>query len=126
MAKSKYENIYRDGLGLSKDLASAYGGKYQYIYAPLFVKNKELREELIQEENIQAAIKVAESADLILTSVGSISAKSWGYFLSEKSIEVLAKKGAIKADAILGALRGDYIDTLIIDEECANRVIEMI
>ena len=32
----------KDGLDLSKDLASAYGGKYQYIYAPLFVKNKVL------------------------------------------------------------------------------------
>lgn len=39
MGAANINSPEKDGLDLSKDLASAYGGKYQYIYAPLFVKN---------------------------------------------------------------------------------------
>ena len=32
--------------------------------------------------------------------------------------------GQAKAEAIVGALRGGFIDTLIIDTECAEKVVE--
>lgn len=158
----------KDGLDLSKDLASAYGGRYQYIYAPLFVKNKEVKESLIQDENIRGALELAQNADVILTSVGSITHKSWRNYLSSKTLDILEKKGAIghiggrffdiggkeldtslaermigidfsklkggqelvciacgenKAEPVLGAIRGNYIGTLIIDEKCAEKIL---
>lgn len=161
----------KDALDLSKDLASAYGGKYQYIYAPLFVKNKELKENLIQDDNIKSALQLACNADIILTSVGSISSKSWNHYLSGKTLESLGKKGVVghigghfydlfgntpddsiedrmiglakadikncketicvaygagKAEAVLGAINGRYISTLITDEECANRILDIL
>ncbi len=85
----------KDGLDLSKDLASAYGGRYQYIYAPLFVKNKEVKESLIQDGNIKGALELAQNADVILTSVGSIIHKSWRSYLSSMTLDILEKKGAI-------------------------------
>ena len=47
MGASNVKRPERDAMDLAKDLASAYGGTYQYIYAPLFVKNRELKEELV-------------------------------------------------------------------------------
>lgn len=160
----------RDALDLSKDLASAYGGKYQYIYAPLFVKTRELKESLIQDESIRGALELAKNADVILTSVGSITYKSWSNYLSVKTLENLEKKGVVghigghfydidgreletslaermigigvedlkncneticvaigegKAEVVLGALRGNYIRTLIIDDKCAEKILSI-
>ena len=159
----------KDGLDLSKDLASAYGGKYQYIYAPLFVKNKEVRESLIQDDNIKSALNLAKNADVILTSVGSVVYKTWSNYLSEKMLEGLEEKGVVghigghfydiqgrepdtaliermigigvedlekcreticiafgekKSEAVLGAIRGNYIGTLIVDVKCAEKIFE--
>ncbi len=161
----------KDGLDLSKDLASAYGGKYQYIYAPLFVKNKDVRESLIQDHNIKNALDLAKNADVILTSVGSIVYKSWSNYLSEKFLAALEQEGVVghigghffdiqgqeldtalagrmigvgtedlkkcreticiafgetKAEAVLGAVRGEYINTLIIDEKCVEKILKLI
>lgn len=159
----------RDSLDLAKELAASYGGKYRYIYAPLFVKTKELREELIQDPNIMDVLNLARSANVILTSVGSIVYKTWKDSISLQVLEDLEKRGAVghigghfydrdglevhtaltermigiqledfrkaqdvicvagmeeKVEAILGALRGGYIDTLITDEFAAARMIE--
>ena len=50
MGASSVKRPERDAMDLAKDLASAYGGNYQYICAPLFVKNRELKESLIQDQ----------------------------------------------------------------------------
>ena len=160
----------RDSLDLSKELAASYGGTYHYIYAPLFVKSKTLRESLIQEPNIKKTLDLARRANVILTSVGSIASKSWKDFIQPGSLEKLSEKGAIghigghfydiqgqeiltslsqkmigidlddirkvdevicvagmeeKAEAVLGAVRGGYIDTLIIDQYAARRMLEL-
>lgn len=60
MGAANINKPVRDALDLSKDLASAYGGKYQYIYAPLFVKTRELKESLIQDESIRGALELAK------------------------------------------------------------------
>lgn len=75
MGASNVKRPERDAMDLAKDLASAYGGTYQYIYAPLFVKNKELKEILIQDDTIKTALQIAQNADVILTSVGSVEYK---------------------------------------------------
>lgn len=159
----------KDALDLSKDLASAYGGKYQYIYAPLFLKNKEIKESLMQDDHIKSALQLAKKSDVILTSVGSISSKSWEHYLSTKTLKMLEDKGVVghivghfydicgnepvsslssrmiglekedikecketicvavgekKSEAVLGAIRGGYISTLITDEKCADKILK--
>ena len=41
MGASNVKRPERDAMDLAKDLASAYGGTYQYIYAPLFCEKIE-------------------------------------------------------------------------------------
>lgn len=158
----------KDAMDLAKGLASAYGGKYQYIYAPLFVKNKELKNSLIQEDDIKNVLDLSKHADVMLTSVGSIQSKSWNNYLSERTLERLEEKGAVghiaghfydimgneietnlsermigveiddirscadlicvaygesKAEALLGALRANLVNTLILDEKCAKKIL---
>lgn len=169
MGASNINRPERDAMDLAKDLASAYGGSYQYIYAPLFVKTKELRDSLIQDTTIERALGLAKNADVILTSVGSVEYKTWENYLGEKTFNLLGKKGAIghigghffdkegkelstklsarmigvgyddlekcknvvcvaygeaKGKAVAGALRGGFINTLIIDSACAKKVLE--
>lgn len=169
MGASNVKRPERDAMDLAKDLASAYGGTYQYIYAPLFVKNKELKESLIQDDTIKTALHLAQNADVILTSVGSIEYKTWENYLGESTFHLLGSKGAIghigghfydingkeintsltdrmigigcddlercknvvcvaygeaKATAIAGALRGGFINTLIIDSACGEKLLE--
>lgn len=171
MGAANIKSPEKDAMDLAKDLASAYGGKYYYIYAPLFVKDKALRDNLVREANIQNVLELSARADIILTSVGSIVYKSWSDYLSKKTLETLEQKGAVghmgghffdregqelatslaekmigihltdirqcrdvvcavcgesKAEAVLGALRGGLINTLIIDENCAGRVLDML
>lgn len=104
MGAANISSPEKDGLDLSKDLASAYGGKYQYIYAPLFVKNREVRESLIQDDNIKNALDLAKHADVIITSVGSVVYKSWSNYLSEKMLATLEEKG------VVGHIGGHFFD----------------
>lgn len=165
MGAANINSPEKDATDLAKDLASAYGGRYQYVYAPLFVKSKELKESLMQEENIRDVVDLARNADVILTSVGSIVHKSWNHYLSEKTLKILEAGGAVghigghfydiqgkelttslaermigidladiqrckevvcvaygegKAEAVMGAVRGGWVDNLIIDESCAQ------
>lgn len=169
MGAANIDSPEKDGLDLSKALASAYGGKYQYIYTPLFVKNKEVKDSLLQDGNIKGALELAQNADIILTSVGSIVHKSWSNYLSEKTLDALGKKGVVghigghffdingkeldsslvdrmigidftklkegqericiafgakKAEPVLGAMKGNYISTLITDEKCAAKILD--
>ena len=169
MGASNVKRPERDAMDLAKDLASAYGGIYQYIYAPLFVKTKELKESLIQDDTIKTALSLAQNADVILTSVGSIEYKTWENYLGESTFHLLGSKGAIghigghfydingkelntsltdrmmgityndlekcknvvciaygeaKAKPIAGALRGGFINTLIIDSACGEKLLE--
>jgi len=168
MGASNMSSPERDSMDLAKDLASAYGGRYQYVHAPLFVQNRVLRESLMEEEYVQSALRLAKGADAILTSVGSIAAKSWSQYLSNKTMEHLEAQGAVghvaghfydvhgrelptsladrmigismkdlcdcrdvicvadgeeKAEALLGAIRAGIVDTVIIDDVCANRIL---
>lgn len=168
MGAANVKRPQQDAMDLAKDLASAYGGNYQYIYAPLFVKSRELKEILVQDDTIQTALRQVKKADVILTSVGSVEYKTWESFLGENTFHLLEHKGAVghigghfydkngkeidtplsgrmigidysdlaacrnvvcvaygeaKADAAAGALRGGFIDTLITDSVCAERMV---
>lgn len=95
MGASNLKRPEQDAMNLAKELASAYGGTYQYIYAPLFVKNKEIKESLIQDDTIQTALHLAQTADMILTSAGSIEYKTWENYLGESTFQFLGNKGAV-------------------------------
>lgn len=97
-------NPQRDSLDFSKELADAYGGKYHYIYAPLFVKTKTLRDSLIQEDNIREVLEIARSANVVLTSVGSMVYKTWKDYVSTDTLVKLEKKGAV------GHIGGHFFD----------------
>ncbi len=161
----------RDSMDLARELAAAYGGKYRYIYAPLFVKSKELRDQIVLEPNIMEVLDLARGANVMLTSVGPMTYKTWKDYISLSTMKELEKRGTVghigghfydlkgntihsaltermigiglydlkkaqevicvagmedKAEAILGALRGGYIDTLITDELAAARILELV
>ncbi len=168
MGAATVKSPEKDALDLAKELASAYGGKYRYIYAPLFVRSRELQESLMQEDNIKEVLDLSRASDVILTSVGPVSSGSGTNYLGEKTMEMLKDKGAVghigghfydrngaeldtslsermiglsleeirecrevvcvacgvhKAEPVLGALRGEFADTLIIDEGCAREIL---
>lgn len=159
----------RDSLELTRVMASAYGGKYNYIYAPLFVSSSAVREELMLAPKIKENLELAAKANIILTSVGHIS-HTWNDYLTKKDIERLEEHHAIghigghfynkdgnevlidlaqrtiaiemdairnvpnvvciasstkKAEAILGAIKGKLINTLITDSETAKKVLTL-
>lgn len=89
------DNPERDSLDFSKELAEAYGGKYYYIYAPLFVRTKELKECLMEEDNIRYVMDIAKSANVILTSVGSMVHKTWKHYVRTGMLEALEQQGAV-------------------------------
>lgn len=170
MGAANIKSPEKDAMELAKNLASAYGGKYYYIYSPLFVRDRKLKEELVQEQNIRKVLELSRHADVILTSVGSIIYKSWSEHLRVKTLDALTRQGAVghigghfydnwgnelqtalmertigitlddikkcpevicvacgesKADAILGALRGGFLNTLITDEKCASQIFAL-
>ena len=133
------------------------------------MKNKELKEILVQDDTIKTALQLAQNADVILTSVGSVEYKTWENYLGESTFHLLGNKGAIghigghfydingkeintslndrmigigyddlercknvvcvaygeaKAAAVAGALRGGFINTLIIDSACGEKLLE--
>ena len=69
-----------------------------------FVKNKELKEILVQDDTIKTALQLAQNADVILTSVGSVEYKTWENYLGESTFHLLGNKGAI------GHIGGHFYD----------------
>lgn len=169
MGSFPVKGLGRDTADLTKNLAMAYGGSYQYLYAPLFVSKADIRNSLNEDVHIKEVLNTARNADIVLTSVGSVAERSWSTYLSEDIWNVLERKGVVgyigghffdsegnevitslldrmigvdmkdlkacqnlicvaygeeKARACLGALRAGLVDTLIVDEKCAGKIME--
>lgn len=163
-----------DSQELVRKVASAYGGKYKYLYAPMYIDNDYVRKALIQEPVLNDTLFLANKADIILTGIGTVdavfSSSLWADYLmrinksdfnlnkavgcifarlydengneididtnkkvvgidlsavhrAKYSIGVAA--GKFKAEAILGALRGQYINVLITDDATATKVLSL-
>lgn len=97
-------NPERDSLDFSRELAEAYGGKYYYIYAPLFVGTPEMRDSLIREDSIRQVLDIARSANVVLTSVGSMIYKTWKGYIQADALELLEQQGAV------GHIGGHFFD----------------
>lgn len=174
MGAAVKDNPEIDSIDLAKQFAKAYGGKYHYLYAPLFVEDSEIKEKLIRDPYIMDTLSLAKRATIILTSVGSIdrttSSTAWNRYINSYTQYELQSKGAVghigghfydingikvesdlnntiigidiedflkvpnvicvagsreKAKAILGAIRGKYINTLIVDDTAALKILEL-
>jgi DNA-binding transcriptional regulator LsrR (DeoR family) len=84
-----------DGIELSRKLAQAYRGIYRCIYAPLFVKNSEIKAGMLEDYNVKSTLELAQNADVILTGVEAIKPGAWENFLGAPSLEILEEYDAI-------------------------------
>ncbi|WP_331722004.1 sugar-binding transcriptional regulator [Alkalithermobacter paradoxus] len=168
------DNPLIDSHELIRNFANAYGGRYKYLYAPLYIDNDYVRTALLQEPVINDTLFLASKCDVILTGIGTIDAvfasTLWSNYLVEnKNFYINSKKsvgciyarlfdingeevdidinkkiigtdlsairqakytigvasGKYKAESILGALRGKYINVLISDASTASKVLAL-
>ena len=166
-ARAYAQNFDKEELLRAIDTARLHGKKL-YLTVNTLLKNRELKEILIQDDTIKTALQLAQNADVILTSVGSVEYKTWENYLGESTFHLLGNKGAVghigghfydingkeintslndrmigigyddlkrcknvvcvaygeaKAAAVAGALRGGFINTLIIDSACGEKLL---
>ena len=166
-ARAYAQNFNEEELLRAIDVAHIHGKKL-YLTVNTLLKNRELKEILIQDDTIKTALQLAQNADVILTSVGSVEYKTWENYLGESTFHLLGNKGAVghigghfydingkeintslndrmigigyddlercknvvcvaygeaKAAAVAGALRGGFINTLIIDSACGEKLL---
>jgi len=163
-----------DGPDLVRLFASAYGGEYRYLHAPLLIEDTVARDALLQEPRIQDTLALARRADIALVGIGSLapeeSSPIWAGYLNQRAKALLRSQGAVghmcgqhfdanghvldidlnrrvigldlqdlrqvrqvigvaggrgKAQAILGALRGGYLNVLVTDDTAAREVLTL-
>lgn len=80
---------------LAESLAIAYGGKFVPFHAPARVSNPNIKEELLKEDSLSAAIGFMHRLDIVLVGIGYPNENSaimrTGYF-EENEIEKLISK----------------------------------
>ncbi len=166
-----------DGPEVARLIAVNFGGKYYTLNSPVIVQDKNTRDGLLKERNIQEVIAKGAQADYILAGIGSSNpARSGlvraGYLGADELNRINEQTGAVgdicalffnqdgeygeiefnkrvvgitldqikynpaevigvaggyeKVEAILGALRGGLINTLITDDRAAEKILENI
>lgn len=63
-----------DSPELIRRLANSYGGKYKYLYAPLYIDNDYARKALLQEPVINDILFLGGKCDIVLTGIGTVEA----------------------------------------------------
>ncbi len=168
------DNPLVDSPELIRRFAKVYGGKYKYLYAPLYIDNDFARKSLMHEPVINDTLFLANRCDIVLAGIGTIdavfSSSLWsGYLVKNKSFDTNSQRaagciyarlydidgneldidinkkivgldsntfpqikyrvgiasGKYKAEAILGALRGEHVNVLITDDSTASKVLTM-
>lgn len=102
-------------------LAKNLNGQALAINAPLYVSSKELRDMLIKEKNISAALESAEKSDIALFGIGNINNSIM------KDVNMFTKldyEGLIESSAI-GNMGTWFFDKAgnFVDSEISNRTI---
>lgn len=164
-----------DGMELGKKLAEILGGRCYILQAPLIVQNKQTRDLILSEYDIEQTLRKAAQTDIAIVGIGSnhpddSALVRSGYLTREESEDLLTRgivgdicgrqidvngmestcelnsrtvgiglemlrniptvvgvaAGENKAQAILSALRGNYINVLITDSSAALAVMNMI
>lgn len=156
---------------LARELAEAFGGTWQALYAPAFVGERVARESLIRLDDVQLVLRTWPTLDWALVGVGHFefqrqSSMFFADYIDEPALQQLEAAGAVgdlcgrffdqkgepcgveegvvgisleqlraldgvigvaggeeKVPAILGALRGGYLNVLITDEATAQAVL---
>lgn len=163
-----------DAPDLIRKLATAYGGNYYYLHAPLYIEDDNAQKALMNQPAIMETISLAKKSDVILTGIGSLSNNIknhlWNKYLEKKDFKKIKAMGAVghicahfydingniiptskhnkilgidlndlhqietvvgiaggesKFEAILGALRGNYLNILVTDDSIAQRLINI-
>jgi DNA-binding transcriptional regulator LsrR (DeoR family) len=156
---------------LAYELAKKMHASCSYLYVPAFIDSEELKERLVNMNDVKSVLEEGKSVDMALVGIGNpyqnSILKEVGY-LQEKDIEEFREIKAVgdissrfidsnghpihhiinekvigitleeikniplvigvvegigKKESILGALKGNYLDVLIIDEATATAVL---
>jgi DNA-binding transcriptional regulator LsrR (DeoR family) len=132
---------------LARQLASAFGGSWHPFYVPAFVEDPAALDGLLRLPDVQAVIQAWAHIDTALVGIGHFASQHQSSMLfynyigkaalqgrvigipleSLKALrEVIGVAGATeKAPAILGALRGGFVDVLVTDSVAARTVLEL-
>lgn len=80
---------------LAETLSRTYGGKFVPLHAPARVSNATIRDELMKEESLNTAIRLAKHLDVAIVGIGypneNSAIKATGYF-KENEIESLKNR----------------------------------
>jgi DNA-binding transcriptional regulator LsrR (DeoR family) len=156
---------------LAYELAKKLNSSCQYLYAPAILETEDLKNRLMEMEDIKSVLEEGRNVEIAVIGVGNphkgSTLKQIGY-LEDQDLHLLRQLGAVgdigfrffddqgipindavnnkvigvsleqlrkikkviavvegshKADSLLGALKGNYINTLIIDEQTASVVL---
>lgn len=173
MGAASKNNPEIDAIDLTRRIAQTYGGKYHYLYAPLYVEDIASKETLIKDPIIADTLNLAKHSSIVLTGLGTVDNESettlWRGYLNSYTRHHLQSKGAVghicahfidiygnkidldidkkliglelddlknienviciasgenKSKALLGALRGGYIKTLITDDKTIHKLLQ--
>ena len=161
-----------DSSEITKNIAKKLGGEAYILYAPFIVKNREIKDALMSDDNLKNRFEKMKDCNLLMVGIGELDGDTRLYDekgFNEDYKRHLMEKGAIgdigfrwfnikgekvdheyedrtigydalenrysnkiiavsggkrKHRAILGALRGKYVDVLITDSETARYLIE--
>lgn len=165
-------DLSMDGTNLAYKLAGKLNGECHVIQAPLVVRNRAVRDSLLEEPDIRRTLRLAAGLDIALVGIGSsypeASALVRSGHLSREQSAALLRRGAVgnilgrqldihgrlcdvplngrivglqpeklrkiplvvgvaagapKAEAILGAVRGGFINALVTDESAAQAIL---
>ncbi len=109
------DNPLSDSPELIRRFAKLYGGKYKYLYAPLYIDNDFARRSLMHEPVINDTLFLANRCDILLTGIGTIdavfSSSLWsGYLLKNKSFDTSSQKAVGCIYARLFDINGNMLD----------------
>ena len=109
------DNPLADSPELIRKFANIYGGKYKYLYAPLYIDNDIARKSLMHEPVINDTLFLANRCDIVLTGIGTVdavfSSSLWSsYLIKNKSFDTNSQKSVGCIYARLFDINGDEVD----------------
>lgn len=109
------DNPLVDSPELIRRFANIYGGKYKYLYAPLYIDNDFARKSLMHEPVINDTLFLANRCDILLTGIGTVeavfSSSLWSsYLIKNKSFDTHSQKSVGCIYARLFDINGKEVD----------------
>lgn len=115
MGAAAKDNPLVDSPELIRKFANAYGGKYKYLFAPLYIENDYVRNALMQEPVINDTLFTASKCDIILTGIGTVdsifASSRWLPYFSKNKAIYLKEQGAVGCTCgYIYDINGNYLD----------------